>query len=119
MLGADNGHIGDGVFTALRVLRVMQQTGKRLSELAAPYQPMPQVLVNVRVKSKPDLSTLPGVLDVVRDVESELGEDGRVLLRYSGTEPLARVMVEGLDQGQIQAHADRIAGCLETEIGAQ
>jgi phosphoglucosamine mutase len=117
VFGADNFHIGDGIYTALRVLRVMLQTGQPLSALAAPYQPFPQVLLNVRVQRKPDLVQLPELTAAVARVEGELGLDGRVLLRYSGTEPLARVMVEGPDAARIQQHAEDLAGLLEAELG--
>ncbi|TDJ76716.1 MAG: phosphoglucosamine mutase [Planctomycetota bacterium] len=117
VLGSDNDHIGDGIFTALRVLRVMRDTGQTLSQLAAPYQPMPQVLLNVRVERKPSLSQLPRTAEVVKRIEADLGSDGRVLLRYSGTEPLARVMVEGLDLAHIQAQAEELANCIAEEIG--
>jgi phosphoglucosamine mutase len=117
VFGADNFHIGDGIYTALRVLRVMVQAGQPLSALAAPYQPFPQVLLNVRVQRKPDLVQLPELTAAVARVEGELGLDGRVLLRYSGTEPLARVMVEGPDAARIQRHAEDLAGLLEAELG--
>jgi phosphoglucosamine mutase len=117
VFGADHFFIGDGIYTALRVLRVMKETGKPLSELAAPYQPFPQVLVNVRVAQKPVLSGIADIADAVKRIEDELGEDGRVLLRYSGTEPLARVMIEGPDAGRIQALARDLAGLIEAHIG--
>ena len=117
ILGAENGFIGDGIVTALRVLRVMQETDRLLSELAAAYEPMPQVLLNVRVSRKPSLAELPEVTELVRRIESELGADGRVLLRYSGTEDLARVMVEGVDHERIQAQAQELATCIRAEIG--
>ena len=117
VLGSDNDFIGDGIFTALRVLRVMRETGQTLSQLAAPYQPMPQVLLNVRVERKPSLSQLPHTAEAVKRIEEDLGADGRVLLRYSGTEPLARVMVEGLDLARIQAQAEELANCIAEEIG--
>lgn len=119
VFGADNAFIGDGTYTALRVLRVMRETRKPLSELAAPYRAFPQVLVNVRVARKPHLSELPSVLAAVQRVERELGDDGRVLVRYSGTEPLARVMVEGPDAESIQRQANTLAGLLADEIGAR
>jgi phosphoglucosamine mutase len=117
VFGSDHFHIGDGVYTALRVLRVMLETGAPLSVLAAPYQPMPQVLLNVPVSHKPRLEELPRLAEAVARVEGELGQDGRVLLRYSGTEPLARVMVEGPDGSRIQQHARELAGLIEAEIG--
>lgn len=118
VFGADHGFIGDGTYTALRALRVVVESGKSLSELAAAYQPFPQVLVNVAVASKPDLAGLPKVAAKLAEVERELGEDGRVLLRYSGTEPLARVMIEGPEQERIQRMADDLAARIAAEIGA-
>lgn len=117
VLGERTGFIGDGLVTALAVLRVLQDTGETLSAAAAPYQPFPQVLLNVPVRSKPSLAELPGVLEDVRAVEAALGQDGRVLLRYSGTEDLARVMVEGPDAAVIQAGARRIADSIVASIG--
>ena len=78
---------------------------------------MPQVLRNVPVSSKPDLSELPEILERVRQVEQELGRDGRVLVRYSGTEDLARIMVEGPDQAQIQRSVDSLAAMFESRLG--
>ncbi len=117
VFGADNSYIGDGIYTALRVLRVMRETSRPLSELALCYQPFPQVLVNVPVASKPHVSRMPRVAEAVERIEGELGEDGRVLLRYSGTEPLARVMIEGPDLEHIQRRAHELAELIRTEIG--
>ena len=116
VFGPENDYIGDGTVTALRVLRVMVETGRPLSRLASPYQAYPQVLLNVPVARKPPLETLDGVWEAVRQVEGALGEDGRVLLRYSGTESLARVMVEGPDRDAIQRYATSIAERLEREL---
>jgi phosphoglucosamine mutase len=118
VFGADNHHIGDGTYTALRVLRVLRETGRPLSELAAPYQPFPQVLLNVPVASKPHFSKVSNVAEAVQRIEDELGEDGRVLLRYSGTEPLARVMIEGPEVETIQRQAQDLAKLIGAEIGA-
>ncbi|MCE9596004.1 MAG: phosphoglucosamine mutase [Planctomycetes bacterium] len=118
LFGADHFFIGDGVYTALRVLAVLNETKKSLSELAAPYRPFPQVLVNVPVKSKPPLAGMPAVAEAVKRVEDELAGDGRVLLRYSGTEPLARLMIEGPDAAMIQARAQAVAALIRAEIGA-
>lgn len=118
VFGADNHFVGDGLYTALRVLRVLADTGRPLSELAAAYQPFPQILVNVPVSRKPALESLPQVMSLVSSIEAELGEDGRVLLRYSGTENLARVMVEGPDQERIQAQAESVAELLRGSIGS-
>ena len=118
VLGEQNAFIGDGIVTALAVLRIMCETGRSLSELAAPYRPFPQVLLNVPVSAKPSLTELPSVLGLLTRVEEELGEDGRVLLRYSGTENLARVMVEGPDETTIQLRARELAQAIQSEIGA-
>jgi phosphoglucosamine mutase len=118
VFGGDNYMVGDGIYTALRVLRVMVQTQKPLSELAAAYRAFPQVLVNVRVARKPALNAIPSIVDAVAAIERELGDDGRVLLRYSGTEPLARVMVEGPEHAVITAQAQGLAKLLATELGA-
>jgi phosphoglucosamine mutase len=116
--GADHHYIGDGIYTALRVLRVMRETRKPLSELASAYRAFPQVLLNVPVARQPSLASLPGVVAARARVESDLGEDGRVLLRYSGTEPLARVMVEGPDLDRIRKQAQELASAITAEIGA-
>jgi len=118
IFGDDIHYVGDGLYTALRVLGVMRETGRPLSELAAPYAPFPQVLLNVPVKRKPKLESLPKVTALVDSVEDELAGNGRVLLRYSGTESLARVMVEGPDEADIRTTAERIAALLEAEIAA-
>ncbi|MDE0914284.1 MAG: phosphoglucosamine mutase [Planctomycetota bacterium] len=116
ILGGENGFIGDGMLTALRVLSVMRATGQVLSKLAAPYKPYPQVLLNTPVASKPVLEAFPEVMTAVREVEEALGKDGRVLLRYSGTENVARVMVEGPDEPLIQAQAQALADCIQTAL---
>lgn len=118
VFGEDEAYIGDGTLTALRVLRVLCETGRPLSELAAPYREYPQVLLNLPVASKPPLDGLPSVAATVAEVEAELGEEGRVLLRYSGTENLARVMVEGPDERRIRAQAERIAERIRAELEA-
>jgi phosphoglucosamine mutase len=109
IFGEDNAYIGDGTYTALRVLRVLQAEKVPLSQLAAPYQEFPQVLLNVRVTSKPPLEELVSLNDRAAKHEAEMGEDGRVLLRYSGTEPVLRVMVEGPDEARIQEMAQDLA----------
>ncbi|MBK7645185.1 MAG: phosphoglucosamine mutase [Planctomycetes bacterium] len=118
VFGADHFYIGDGIYTALRVLRVMRETGLPLSALASAFRAFPQVLLNVLVRSKPALSSLPEVESARQRVEAELGEDGRVLLRYSGTESLARVMVEGPDLDRIRAQAQELASLIASRIGA-
>ena len=117
VFGAENAYVGDGTYTALRVLRVLRERGGRLSELAQAYRAFPQVLLNVPVERMPNLSDVPSVMAEVRRIEAELGTDGRVLLRYSGTEPLARVMVEGPDEHGIRRQAQELASCIAREIG--
>jgi phosphoglucosamine mutase len=107
---------GDGLVTALNVLQVLAETGRPLSELAAQMVAYPQVLLNVRVKEKRDLRDVPGVAAVMAAVEQRMGGDGRLLVRYSGTEPLLRVMLEGRDQAQIRAWAEEIAEQVRTHL---
>ncbi len=124
--GEQSGHVilsthattGDGIVTALSVLNVMVATGRSLSALAACMTRYPQVLRNVRVREKRDLSTLPTVSAAVRDAEASLHGHGRVLLRYSGTEALARVMVEGPDAATIDIAALAIADALVADLGS-
>ncbi len=116
--GEQSGHIifaehlftGDGIATALNVLRVMAETGRELADLASELVTYPQVLVNVRVREKKDLQTVPEIAAAMAQVEARLAGQGRLLVRYSGTEPLLRVMLEGRDQQEIQAWASEIAG---------
>jgi phosphoglucosamine mutase len=105
----DHATTGDGIVAALRVLAVMLKEGKPLSELAKVMERTPQVLVNLAVDRKIPLDQLPDVQRIITDVERQLGEDGRVLVRYSGTESKARVMIEGMDEIRIKSWADEIA----------
>jgi phosphoglucosamine mutase len=124
--GEQSGHIiflehlftGDGIVTALRVLRVMAETGRELADLAADLKTYPQVLVNVRVRERRELRDLPPVASVMDQVERSLAGQGRLLVRYSGTEPLLRIMIEGRDQQEIQSWAHDIADVVRREIGA-
>ena len=123
--GEQSGHIifsdhlftGDGIVTALSVLRVMADTGRELADLAAELVTYPQVLVNVRVKAKKDLASVPAIAEAMARVERELDGAGRLLVRFSGTEPLLRVMIEGKDQQQIQAWAGEIAAVVKEHLG--
>jgi phosphoglucosamine mutase len=123
--GEQSGHLifldhvttGDGVCAALNLLAVMLRDGKPLSELARCFDPMPQRLVNVALKRKRPLEELQAVQAAILDVEKALGDDGRVFVRYSGTENKARVLVEGPDQAVIDGHADRIAEELRKALG--
>jgi phosphoglucosamine mutase len=117
LLFLDHAPTGDGILSALALLSVVRETGETLSTLAACMQKFPQVLVNVPVRTKPPLDTVSGLTERVQTYEREMGTSGRVLLRYSGTESLARVMIEGPEAARIQAMADDLAGILRTEIG--
>lgn len=119
VFGADNDFIGDGTYTALRVLRAMRDAGQPLSQLAAPFCAYPQVLVSVPVAIRPRLDQLPALAAEIAAVERELGDNGRVLVRYSGTEPIARVMVEGPLVESIERQAQRLARTLADEIAAR
>ncbi len=105
------------MISALQVLAVLQKSGKPLSELASVMTALPQVLVNVRVKERRQIDDLPKVKKLVADVESRLGDTGRVLIRYSGTEPLMRIMLEGQDQDEINSMANDIAALVKQVIG--
>ncbi|HEY8225009.1 MAG TPA: phosphoglucosamine mutase [Pyrinomonadaceae bacterium] len=123
--GEQSGHIilpalslaGDGMITALCLLRALNNAGKSLADATRGFERYPQTLVNVRVKTKPALSSLPRVAAATAAVERNLGEKGRLLLRYSGTEPLARVMIEGQNQADIEGYAREIASAIQEEIG--
>jgi phosphoglucosamine mutase len=113
---ADSLYTGDGIVTALNVLRVMAETGRELADLAGELVTYPQVLVNVRVKEKRDLAGVAAVARTMADVERRLAGHGRLLVRYSGTEPLLRIMLEGRDQGEIAAWAHEIAEVVRHEL---
>jgi phosphoglucosamine mutase len=125
--GEQSGHIilpalslaGDGMITALCLLRAMSEAQKSLSELTTGFRRYPQILLNVRVKEKVPFDDLPGLKEVVRDVQQQLSNRGRLLLRYSGTEPLARVMIEGEEQTAIENYASQIAERIRETIGAE
>jgi len=124
--GEQSGHIilpnlslaGDGMITTLCLLRALRESHKTLAEMTAGFKRYPQVLLNVRVREKVPFTDLASVRTAIAEVEELLSQQGRLLLRYSGTEPLARVMIEGEDQGQIEDYARRITGAIEREIGA-
>jgi phosphoglucosamine mutase len=111
----DHATTGDGIVAALRVLAVMVQKQKPLSELAKVMTKSPQVLINTKVDRKIPLAQLPGVTAMIKDVEAVLGEEGRVLVRYSGTESKVRVMIEGPNQDQLTTWANDIAEALAKE----
>jgi len=112
----DYGKTGDGLITALRVLSIVKEEKKPLSELAGIMERAPQVLINVEVKERKPFTTLPLTSRLIREAESTLGREGRILVRYSGTEPLARVMVEGKDKEKIERIAKRISVAIRKEL---
>jgi len=118
MIFLDHITTGDGILSALQVLAIIQRSGKPLSELAQVMTSLPQVLVNVRVRKKADLADIAPVKQVLDEVEAELAGKGRVLVRYSGTEPLLRVMIEGEDELRITEQADRVASAVRERLGA-
>jgi phosphoglucosamine mutase len=125
MGGEQSGHVifsdhlftGDGIATALNVLRTMADTGRELADLASELVSYPQVLVNVRVREKTALTSVPEIADAMERVERRLAGQGRLLVRYSGTEPLLRVMIEGKDQQEIQGWAREIADSVKQHLG--
>lgn len=124
--GEQSGHIifydhnttGDGIITGLQVLALIKKTGRRLSDLASAMVKLPQVLINVKIKKKIDLSSVDGIRRKVEEIEKRLGESGRILIRYSGTEPLVRIMVEGACEDEIQVMGEEVASAIRASIGA-
>ena len=124
--GEQSGHVifrqyattGDGLLTAVRVFETAHQAGTGLDELTADLRVYPQKLVNVRIREKKALADLPAVTQEIRRAEEELAGSGRVLVRFSGTEPLARVMVEGPDMAGVEDYTARIADAIRREMGA-
>src|SRR6185312_4110744 len=123
--GEQSGHVifsdylytGDGLCTALNVLRTLAMTQRSLADLASDLTNYPQVLLNVRVREKIDLKTVPAVAQAIDRVEQRVAGQGRVLIRYSGTEPLLRVMLEGKDQNEIRAWGQEIVDTVQAHLG--
>ena len=123
--GEQSGHIifldllptGDGLLTTLSVLKAMVDTGRELADLGKGLEVYPQVLLNVPVRAKPELETEPAITDAIKRAELSLGGDGRVVVRYSGTEPLLRVMIEGRDRTMVDDLAAAIAECARDRLG--
>ena len=124
--GEQSGHIlfphlattGDGLLTALVVLDLMARTGKSIDELTADLKVFPQVIVNVKVREKKPLEAIPAIMKRIHDAEEELKDTGRVVIRYSGTEALARVMIEAESEEAMRRHAEAIAAAIRSELGA-
>jgi phosphoglucosamine mutase len=123
--GEQSGHIiyldhsttGDGCVAALNIMSVMKSSGKKLSELKDVMTEVPQVLINTRVKQRIDFKTLPGYSEMIKGVQDRLKGRGRIFVRYSGTEPVVRVLVEGPDRNLIDGFADEIASFLQVHLG--
>ena len=122
--GEQSGHIifgdhlftGDGIGTALQVLRIMEATHRELADLAAALVTYPQVLVNVRVRERADYTKVPAIAETIKRVEERVDGQGRLLIRYSGTEPLLRIMIEGKDDRDIRAWANEIAAVVKAHL---
>ncbi|MDI6777911.1 MAG: phosphoglucosamine mutase [Patescibacteria group bacterium] len=122
--GEEAGHIiysdfhpaGDGIVGGIMLLAAMDYFKKPLSELAGEIALFPKLLVNVEVRSKPELGTIPEIQDIIREAEKKLESEGRIVVRYSGTENLCRVMVEGRDEGEIKEYAEKIAGAVRKKL---
>jgi phosphoglucosamine mutase len=123
--GEQSGHIllphlattGDGLLTALVVLDLIARSGKSIDELTADLKVFPQVIVNVKVRERKPLASIPSVAAAIHAAEVALKDTGRVVIRYSGTEPLARVMIEAESQEAMRWHADAIADAIRVELG--
>jgi phosphoglucosamine mutase len=123
--GEQSGHIvhlglattGDGLLTALQMAHLLKRSGQAFSDLAAPFERFPQLIKNVRVREKPPLEGIPTVAESARRIEEKLVGEGRLVLRYSGTESLARIMIEGRDKAEIAALAEELAAVIAAEIG--
>ena len=124
--GEQSGHIlfrdvdtttGDGILTALRVLEIIARTGQPLAELVADMKVFPQEIKNIHVREKTPLDQLPAVMETIRAAERELDGNGRVVVRYSGTEKLARVMIEAESEQVMRRHTDAIANAIQQAIG--
>jgi phosphoglucosamine mutase len=126
MGGEQSGHIifprlslaGDGMITTIILLRAMRHHNKTLDELVVGFQRYPQVLVNVRVREKKPFEDLPAVQRLAREIEEQMGSRGRLLLRYSGTESLARVMIEGESESDVKSKANALAELIRAELGS-
>jgi len=122
--GEQSGHIllphlattGDGLLTALVVLDLIARSGKSIEELTADLKVFPQVIVNIKVREKKPLESIPAVVAAIRAAEEELKDSGRVVIRYSGTEPLARVMIEAESDEAMKRLADSIADAIRQEL---
>jgi phosphoglucosamine mutase len=117
MIFLDHHTTGDGIIAAMQLIAAMVREGKPLSEMASMMDVFPQKLINVDVKRKPDIATIPRLVEAIRQAERELGEEGRVLVRYSGTQNMCRVMVEGPSAAVTEKYCGQIADVVLSELG--
>jgi phosphoglucosamine mutase len=123
--GEDSGHIifldyhttGDGIIGALKVVEAMRDSEASLSTLAGIMEVFPQMLINIEVNQKPDIDSVPDIVSAIERSEAALGREGRVLVRYSGTQPMCRVMVEGPTREATEEHCSQIAEVVRKSIG--
>jgi phosphoglucosamine mutase len=123
--GEQSGHIlfphlattGDGLLTALVVLDLLARASKPIEELTADLKVFPQTIINVKVREKKPLDSIPAVVQTIQNAENDLKDCGRVVIRYSGTEPLARVMIEAESEQAMKHHAEAIAAAIRGELG--
>jgi len=123
--GEQSGHIifsgrsttGDGLLTALLLLDIVHRSGKSLAELLSDLKTFPQIIINVKVRERKPLDSIPTVVAAIRAAEQELADSGRVVIRYSGTEALARVMIEAESEPLMQLHSVAIADAIRAELG--
>lgn len=108
---------GDGILTSLKMLEVMVARQSSLSELVKNFEEYPQILVNVRVNRKEDFNQFPEIANTIKEIENDMGDSGRLHLRYSGTEPVARIMIEGEEREKIENHAQKMARLIEQYMG--
>lgn len=124
--GEQSGHIifldhsttGDGIIAALSVLSIMKETGQKLSELGQFFEDVPQVLINLRVRKRMPLEEIPGYTELIQEIDEKLKGEGRTFIRFSGTEPVLRVLIEGPDKIRISQYAERIAQFLERHLNS-
>ena len=116
---ADQSTTGDGILTALRLVEILRATGGTVRDWLSCVKAFPQILLNVRVSSRPNLEDHPVIGAEAANVRARLGDSGRLVLRYSGTEALARVMIEGTDSGLVETLARHLAAVIKQEIGAE
>lgn len=124
--GEQSGHIifgnytttGDGIIAVLQLMSVMEDSGKKLSQLSSVMKSFPQILVNVEVKIKKPFEDMPRIKRKIKEIEESLNEKGRILVRYSGTENIVRIMIEGQNKKEIERMANEIASAIKKEIGA-